>query len=91
MKTQKVTVKTNEENPEPVEIIADAIIKISEAFESMKNSRLTQRALLLLIQDNCGMVGGRHNKKKPTAKQIQEVLDSVTSLKKAYIKQPIKK
>lgn len=87
MATKTITVKTDEENPEPVEIIADALIKISEAFDKMKSSQLTKRALLLLIHDNCGMAGNTYRRKKPTLAQIEEVLDSVETLKKAYIKE----
>ena len=88
---KKVTVKLNEENPEPLEIIAEAIIKISESIEVMKKSRLTQHAIILLIHDNCSMIGGKFNKKKPTTKQIREVIDSIESLKTTYLKQPVKK
>lgn len=87
MGNKTITVKTNEEHPESVEIIADAIIKISDAFEKMSKARLTRRALMLLIHDNCGVTGNRFKKKKPSIKQIEEVLDSVSSLKKAYIKE----
>lgn len=85
MAKKTITVKTKEENPEPVEIIADAIIKVSEAFEKMQKTKLTKRALLLLIHDNCAWNSG-YPRKKPTIKEIEAILDSVSSLKKAYIK-----
>lgn len=85
--TKTITVKTDEENPLPVEIIAEAIIKISDAFEKINKGNLSRRALLLLIHDNCGTAGYGHKKAKPTMKQIEEVLESVASLKKAYIKE----
>ena len=46
-KDQTITIKTNEENPESVELIADSIIKISDAFEKMKNSKLKFKFLAL--------------------------------------------
>ena len=87
MPTKTITIKTDEENPESVEIIADAIIKIADAFDKIEKSKLQRRALILLIQDNCGAVGQRFNKKKPNATQINEILDSIATLKKAYIKE----
>ncbi len=87
----KVNVKLDSESPESTEIIADAIIKIADSFNKLQNTKLTNHALLLLIQDNCSPVGGKFNKKKPTIKQIQEILDSISSLKDVYIKKPVKK
>ena len=89
MKT-KVTVKQDEENEIALEIMAEAIVKISSAVEIIKNSRLTKRTILLLIHDNCAYCKG-YPRKKPTVKEIETVLDSIESLKKVYIKQPVKK
>ena len=81
MVKQTVTVKTDEENPEPVELIADSIIKISDAFDKIKNSRLNERAVILLIKDSIsGNAIG--------LKDIENVLHAAASLKKNYIKQP---
>lgn len=79
---QTITVKTNEENPEPVEVIAQSIITISEGIEKINQSRLKRRAVLLLINDITG-VG---------LTTIEKVLDAAVKLKDHYIKQaPIKK
>lgn len=91
MKNKTITVKTNEENPEPVEIIADAIIKISDAFDKIKNGRLQRRALLLLIKDNCDQVGNGYRKKPIALGDVEKVLDSIEGLRKAYIKEVPKK
>ena len=76
---KEIVVKRNEENPEPTEIIADAIIKISQAFERIKNGRLSQRALILLIQDAVGASFVSRG-------QIKEVLECLPDLKNLYIK-----
>ncbi len=80
MKTniKKVVVKNNDENPIPTEIIADAIIKISDAVTKMKSTRLTERAILLLIKDSIsGNIG---------LGDIKTVLNAAQDLSKNYIK-----
>ena len=77
--TTTIKVKTNEENPEPVEIIADAIIRVAEGFEKMKASPLTERAIILLLHD---AIGSAHI----TKKQIGYVLNYAPLLKEHYIK-----
>jgi len=88
---KKVIIKNNPENEIPLEIIAEAIVEISKSMEVLKNSRLTQSAILLLIHDNCRSVGGKFDKKKPTIKQILAVIESISTLKNQYIKSVIKK
>lgn len=65
--------------------MAGAIIKISEAMEKLQKTRLTKRALLLLIHDNCAF-SSRHPRKKPSQKEIGAVMESIATLKKYYIK-----
>lgn len=73
----------------PTEILAEAIVKISDSIEALKNSKLTERAILLLIQDNCKPVG-KYPQKNISQSQIRSVLESIGSLKKVYVKQPKK-
>lgn len=85
-KTQKtITVTTDEKDPVPAEIMAEAIVSISDSMKSLDASRLSRRALLLLIHDNCKTVPG-YPPKKPGMKEIEVVLNSISSLKKAYVK-----
>jgi len=80
METKKnltVTIKTNEESPEPVELIAQSIIDISDAFEKIQKSRLSERALLILIKDACGV----------SLHDIKIVLNTVPKLKHLFLKQ----
>ena len=60
----------------PVEILAQSIKDISEGIRKMRSGRLTDRAIILLIADNC-------NVGKPA---IKEVLESMNSLSKKYLK-----
>jgi hypothetical protein len=71
----KVTVKQTE-NEIPVEILAESIKDISTAVSKLRAGRLTERAIILLIADNC-TVG------KPAIKQV---LDSMHTLSKRYLK-----
>ncbi len=84
MNHKSITVKTNEENPESVELIADSIIKVADAFEKINKSSLTRRAIVLLLHDTIGSA-------KITKKQIELVLDNAPLLKKYYVKQQSKK
>ena len=87
MGKQKVTVKLNEPNPEAVEVIADAIIKVSEAFKRISQSRLTRRAIICLIYDACPTTS---NRGKPPKYEIEAVLDTAERLKDIYIKKLMK-
>lgn len=78
-KIQTVNVKTNEENPEPVEIIAQHIIQVSEAFGRIQQSRLSERAILLLIRDSIPGSG-------PSLNDIRLILRHAAMLKDVYVK-----
>ena len=78
----KVTVKQPEPPAAevPIEVMADAVVAISESIKKMRAGPLNERALLLLIQHAIPMSG------RPTAKQIKAVLDAAESLKTLYLK-----
>lgn len=74
-----IKIKKNEENPESVELLAQSIIQVAEGFEKVLNSPLTQRALIVLLQDGIGQG-------KITKSQIKLVLDALPRLKAWYVK-----
>lgn len=74
--TRTVTVKSNEENAEPLEVLAQAIIDVAEAFENINKSRLSRRAVILLLKDIT----------KLSVADIDTVLNCAPLLKKYYIK-----
>ena len=76
---QTIRIKTDEENPVDVELIAEAIIQVAESFEKINDSQLSRRAIVLLLQDMIGV--GRIGKQ-----QIELVLDNAARLKEDYIK-----
>jgi MinD superfamily P-loop ATPase len=76
LKSKTITIKTNEENPEPLELIAKSIIDIAQGFERLKSSKLKQRVIVLLIRDKTGV----------SITDIERVLDVASDLKKHFIK-----
>lgn len=74
---KKVTIVADPE--EDLEILAESIIQVSTAFKKFKTSRLTERAIILLIQDRIGST--RINKG-----QIEAVLEAAGELKSAFIR-----
>ena len=80
----KIKVIKNKENPEPTQILAEAIIKISNAMEKLsKESGLSEQALIVLIQDNCRCLdrGG-----KPSKTIVKIILESMKTLKGWYLR-----
>jgi hypothetical protein len=73
MKTQ---IKNNPENPIPTEIIAESIVKIADGFEAMNKSKLTEKAVIILLQHSTGLPMGT----------IKQVLNAAQDLKRDYIK-----
>ena len=71
----KVVQKENAE-PIPTEIIAQSIKEIAEGMKALKSSRLTKRAVLVLVRDSC-------NESLAT---IERVLNSLEDLERTYLK-----
>lgn len=67
------------ENPETPEILADAIVKISQGFEKLTNQGLTRKALVVLIM---GMIPTGSASKR----DIEIVLDNLPKLASYYVK-----
>ncbi len=74
-----ITVRTDEENPEPVEMIADAIMRVADAFDRINKSSLSERAIILLLHD---AIGASNISKK----QIGYVLKYAPLLKNYYLR-----
>lgn len=75
-RTTEVTVKRDEKNPEPLEIIASAIIEVADACIKLNTSKLNRRAVLLLLKDMTGL----------PMSDIGKVLDAAPKLKDTYLK-----
>lgn len=74
MPTAKKATITNPNNV-PTEVLADSIVTVSQGMKKLMGTRLTDRALFLLIQDS---LGGRG---KISLEQIGLVLRAARDLK----------
>jgi hypothetical protein len=75
-KTKTITIKTNEENPEPLEVLASAIITISDGFDKINKSSLSRKAVVLLIHELTRVPKGH----------IEAILNAAPLLAKHYTK-----
>lgn len=73
---KQILVKLDEQNPEPVEVIAKAILEIAEAMKKINASRLTRKAIVALIQANS----------KLPKSTIEIVLNNLDSLEETWLK-----
>lgn len=72
----RVKIKLSDDVPETVEVLADSVVRISEAMAKIKNSRLTRGCIVSLIKDGCYL----------SKKEINIVLDLLEDLEKMYLK-----
>lgn len=79
-KAQNIKVIKDEVNPETPEVLAKALIQISDAFQSFLNSSLTQRALITLLLDMPEI------RNKLSRSDIELVLNNLPKLKSYYVK-----
>lgn len=80
MKKTKVTViQKDAENPVPVEIIADSIVAISKAMETINKTRLTRRAIVTLIA----------YESKISRRDIEIVLNNLDRLEETWLKRKL--
>lgn len=73
---QVVTIKSDEKNPEPLEIIAKSIIDISRGFQRLNESRLKRRVIVLLLHDMTGV----------SVTHINTILDAAPKLEDHFTK-----
>jgi len=79
MSKPQIKIKKDEVNPESIELLAKSIIQVSEGFEKLQKTQLSQRALVVLLHNGIGV-------SKITKSQIKLVLDNLPRLKSWYIK-----
>lgn len=77
-----VTVKQNEEKPIEKEILAESIVRISDAFRKLQASGLNRRAIVVLLRDRCGS--------RVSMTEIETVLDALSELKQRYCRPEVK-
>ena len=69
-----VRIKKNEVAPESKEILAEAIVRIGDAFAKLQESGLNREAIVVLIQDAT----------KISKRDINEVLNALNKLRGWY-------
>ena len=72
----KVKVTLDPLNPEPTEIIAASIIEIAASLKKLNSTRLTRKAILVLVSHDTGIGQGT----------INTVLDSLAALEATFLK-----
>ena len=86
MRNTKVLVKQDEKEPIMAEVLAAEIIAISAGIKNLRNGRLNDRALFLLIQHAAPQTGAKFNKKPLSMSAIKAVFDGIESLEHEYLK-----
>lgn len=88
---KKLIVKQPEEKEDevPTEIIASAIVAISQGVKKLRSGRLTDKALILLIQHAAPGKKGRFGSKPVTTTEVKAVLAGLESLAGTFLKKPI--
>jgi hypothetical protein len=73
-KTKTITVKVDEENPQPMEILAQSIIELSDGVKKLLAGSLNRRALIILLNASSGV----------SKTEIHNILISIEELKKDF-------
>jgi len=81
----KVKVIKNEEKPEPTPVLAEAIIKISNAMEALAKNGLNEDAVIVLVYDACKPIG-KYPPRKPSKTEIRAIFHALKQLKAWYCK-----
>lgn len=68
--------------PVPAEIIAQSVKDIAEALRKLRDGRLNDRALVLLIQ-HAAPSSGPHS---VSGRQVRTVLDAIENLERTYLR-----
>ena len=79
-KAQNIKVIKDELKPETPEVLAKALIQISDAFEAFLESSLTRRALITLLLDLPELRG------KVSRSEVELVLNNLPKLTSYYVK-----
>lgn len=86
MKKVTVTQPPEKEDEVPTEIIASAIVAISAGVKKLRSGRLTDKALILLIQHACPGKKSRRGYKPVSATEVRAVLEGLESLGATFLK-----
>jgi hypothetical protein len=82
-KMKQTKVKQNEDKQIPTEVLADSIVAISDGIKKLRQGRLNDKALVLLIQHAAPSLG--YNR-KIGATEVRATLDGIESLEATFLK-----
>lgn len=67
-------ITNNEENPVEKEVLAEAIVRMSEGVNALSKSGINKKGIILLVHDHT----------KLPKREIESVIDSLAELKSLY-------
>lgn len=70
----------------PTEVLANSIVAIAAGMKKLRNGRLSDRALFLLIQDAAPNVGGKYRHSPLPVSTIKAVFEGIESLERSFLK-----
>jgi hypothetical protein len=84
----KIIIKQDEKDAVPTEVLATNIRTIAAAVKALRKGSLGDKALLLLISENCRTKNkrGYYIKNTVSVSTVKTVLDSIENLSSAYLK-----
>lgn len=85
-KPGKLVIKQDAETEVPIEVMAESIKIISEGIRKMRQGRLKDKALFLLIQNAAPCVSGRYGNSKIGITEVKAVIQGIESLEREYLK-----
>lgn len=91
MKSVTVKQPAEKEDEVPTEIIASAIVAISEGIKKLKAGRLNDKALIMLIQHAAPGKKSRFGSKPVSATEVKAVLEGLECLSATFLKKPVTK
>lgn len=85
---KKIEVKQDEKEPVPGEVLATSIRAIAAGIKNLRKGPLGEKALLLLISENCQKKGkrGYMQKAKVSTTTVKMVMDGIESLQSTYLR-----
>jgi hypothetical protein len=83
---REVVVKQDEQKPVPVEVMADAIVAISQGMKKVMAGPLNEKAIVLLIQHAAPPYRYGMQSKKVGTVEIKCVLEGIQGLERTYLK-----
>lgn len=78
-KNKQIQAVKDPENEIPMKMMEQAVVDIAAGFNRLKTSRLSKRAIVLMVQDSAGST-------QVTKKQVEQVLDAAADLGKTFLR-----